>query len=66
MPNAKSNSGCNRRRVEVTWLDCVWHPPIVLRFGREKFRADDFLSARILIPSKFSGLAAARRAKSLP
>jgi prepilin-type N-terminal cleavage/methylation domain-containing protein len=66
MPNAKSKSGCNRRRVEVTWLECVWHPPIVLRLGREKFRADDFRLARILVPSKFSGPVAARRAKSLP
>jgi len=66
MPNAKSKSGCNRRRVEVAWLDCVWHPPIVLRLGRENFRADDFRLARILVPSKFSGPAAARRAKSLP
>jgi prepilin-type N-terminal cleavage/methylation domain-containing protein len=66
MPNAKSKSGCNRRRVEVAWLDCVWHPPIVLRFGREKFRADDFRPARIFFPPEFSGPVAARRAKSLP
>jgi prepilin-type N-terminal cleavage/methylation domain-containing protein len=66
MPNAKSNAGCNRRRVEVTWLDCVWHPPIVLRSGRDKFRADDFRPAMIFVPPNFSGPAAARRAKSLP
>jgi prepilin-type N-terminal cleavage/methylation domain-containing protein len=49
--NAKFPSGCLARRVDVAWLDCVWHPPIVLR---------------TFAPLKVVRHAPARGAKSLP
>jgi prepilin-type N-terminal cleavage/methylation domain-containing protein len=74
MPNAKSKSGRNRRPVAVTWLDCVWHPPIVVRFDGAMLLKNNLRCAaprqgrlaRIFVPPKVSGFAAARRAKSLP
>jgi prepilin-type N-terminal cleavage/methylation domain-containing protein len=72
--NAKSKSGCNLRRVNVAWVDCVWHPPIVVRFGGAKLLKNNFRFAaprrgriaRLFVVPKFAGHEPERRAKSLP
>jgi prepilin-type N-terminal cleavage/methylation domain-containing protein len=61
MRNAKFKSSHTVRRVDVTWLDCVWQPPIIVRLDGA---SNQF--ARMFSTSKFEDCIPARGAKSLP